>query len=68
MASTEPLPVRVIVVPLGAPFEPAPRRTTDLVSVMVDDTVNVPAPNATTWCAGQAAMAALMRRGSVAHE
>ena len=40
IASTVPPPLFTIVVPEGAPCEPAPRRTTPFVSVTVADTVN----------------------------
>jgi len=48
MASTVPPPVFTMVVPAGTPCEPAPRNTTPLRRLIVEDTVSVPALSFTT--------------------
>src|SRR5579871_5689029 len=60
MASTDPPPVREMVVPpLAAPADPAPRSTTPLVKVTTELVVYVPAASSTTWPSGHWAIAAL---------
>src|ERR1700728_2148839 len=57
MESTDPPPVRTIVVPPGDPCEPAPRSTTPLFRLIVAETVYLPAASCTTCPAGHASIA-----------